>query len=132
MPVFDDVLVTGSQTIQNDLQVNGNQTIQNSLLINGNQTIMNSIHVNGSHSVSNHLGVGGEVTAGGSVKANFRLGVNQQAFSPVAAPILGQVRYFTPSVANQPGLVLKGTDGLDYVLFVDTTGGTINLGIQRL
>ncbi|WP_156417478.1 hypothetical protein [Paenibacillus etheri] len=60
-----------------------------------------------------------------------RLIAVNQALSPVAAPTsLQQVRYFAVGVAGQTGLVLKGTDGNDYVLFIDLTG-TPNIGIQR-
>lgn len=132
LPTFDNVLVTGSQTIQNDLHVNGNQTIDSSLHINGNQTIVGSLNVNGSESIVGHLGVTGEISGSGTIRAATRLIATNQAVLPPGAPTsLQQVRYFSVGAAGQNGLVLKGTDGNDYILFIDLTGGTPNIGIQR-
>ncbi|MEK4294323.1 hypothetical protein MHI27_20885 [Paenibacillus sp. FSL H8-0261] len=132
LPTFDNILVTGSQTIQNDLHVNGNETIDSNLHLNGSQTIMGSLNVNGSESILGHLGVTGEISGAGTIKTATRLIAVNQALSPVSAPTsLQQVRYFAVGVSSQTGLVLKGTDGNDYVLFIDLTGGTPNIGIQR-
>jgi hypothetical protein len=132
LPTFDNVLVTGSQTIQNDLHVNGNETIDLDLQINGSQSVMGSLQVNGSQSLLGHLGVTGEISGAGTIKTATRLIAVNQALTPVTAPTsLQEVRYFAMGVASQTGLVLKGTDGNDYVLFIDLTGGTPNIGIQR-
>lgn len=120
MPTFDNVLVTGNQTIQNDLQ------------INGSQTIMGSLNVNGSESILGHLGVTGEISGAGTIRAATQLIATNQATLPPGAPTsLQQVRYFSVGAVGQTGLVLKGTDGNDYILFIDLTGGTPNIGIQR-
>ncbi len=145
MPTFDNVLVTGSQTIGQDLQVNGNetigqnlqvngnQTVAQSLNVNGNETIAGSLQVNGSQTIANNLGVGGTVSATGSVQAAFRLVSAGGASVPVTAANFQLVRsYPAPGVVNQPGVVLKGTDGNNYVLFVDVSGGTPTLGIQPI
>jgi hypothetical protein len=132
LPTFDNVLVTGSQTIQNDLLVNGNETIDLDLQLNGSQSIMGSLQVNGSQSLLGHLGVTGEISGAGTIKTATRLIAVNQALTPVTDPTsLQEIRYFAMGVAGQTGLVLKGTDGNDYVLFIDLTGGTPNIGIQR-
>lgn len=86
MPTFDNVLVTGSQTIQNDLHVNGNETIDSNLHLNGSQTIMGSLNVNGSESILGHLGVTGEISGAGTIKTATRLIAVNQELTPVAAP----------------------------------------------
>lgn len=126
MPTFDNVLVTGNQTIQQHLQVNGNTTLQGSVQVNTNQTVANHLSVGGSASVGENLNVTGVAIAGEQVK------VTNQAVLPAGVPTVQAVRYFATGVANQPGLVLKGTDGFDYVLFIDNTGGNANIAIQRL
>lgn len=155
MPTFDNVLVTGNQTINQNLQVNGNQTVGGMLQVNANQTVVGSLQVNtnqtvsgdmqvvGSQSVAQNLAVGGlllantdalalgSVDAGSQVNAVFRLASASQATTPPGGFSVQQVRYYPAVMAGQPGLVLKGTDGLDYVLFVDVSSGTPSLGIMR-
>lgn len=83
LPTFDSVLVTGSQTIQNDLHVNGNETIDSNLHLNGSQTIMGSLNVNGSESILGHLGVTGEISGAGTIRAATRLIATNQATLPL-------------------------------------------------
>ncbi|MRN53222.1 hypothetical protein GJB61_09480 [Paenibacillus sp. LC-T2] len=118
MPTFDNVLVTGNQTIQGDLHVNGNETIDLSLQVNGSQ------------SIAGHLGVTGEIDGAGTIKVGTRLISLTQATVPASIPSTQQVRFFPVGISNQPGLILKGTDGNDYVLFIDLTGGTPHIGIH--
>lgn len=119
MPTFDNVLVTGNQTIQQDLQVNRNMTILGDFQINGNQTIVNS------------LALGANVSASGSVLAGFRLVSGNQPVTPAGARSLQEVRFYAGGTGGtQPGLMLRGTDGLDYVLFIDVSSGSPALGIQ--
>ncbi|MFD7522931.1 hypothetical protein [Paenibacillus chitinolyticus] len=131
LPTFDNVQVTGSQTIGQDLQVNGNETVGSHLNVGGNQTIAGSLQVNGSETVFNHLAAGGTITAGGSIRAAAQVGAVNQPTLPVSIPSVQQVRYYNPGVLNQPGLLLTGTDGLAYVLFVDVSSGTPSLAIQK-
>lgn len=138
MPTFDNVLVTGNQTIQQDLQVNGNQTVGQHLQVNGNTTIQGSLQVNTNETVLNDLAVAGSASVGenlnvtGVAIAGQQLKAMNQATLPPVAPTVQSVRYFATGIVNQPGLVLKGTDGFDYVIFIDNTGGNANIGIQRL
>lgn len=119
LPTFDNVLVTGNQTVQQDLQVNGNMTIQGDFQINGNQTIANS------------LALGSDVNAAGSVLAAFRVVSGNQPVQPAGARSLQEVRFYGGGGGSiQPGLVLRGTDGLNYVLFIDVSSGSPSLGIQ--
>lgn len=131
MPTFDSIMFTGSQTIGQDLQVNGSQTIAQHLNVNSNQTISGSLQVNSSETILNHLNVGGTVSAGDSVRAAFQLAATNTPTLPAGAMSVQQVRYYNPGVLNQPGLVLTGTDGLTYILFVDVSSGTPSLAIQR-
>ncbi|MEK3775575.1 hypothetical protein MKX40_13810 [Paenibacillus sp. FSL R5-0517] len=132
LPTFDSILVTGNQTINQDLQVNGNETIGVDLQVNGSQTVAGSLQINASSSIVNNLGVGGVIEAGDSVKATTQLMALNQPVLPVALPIVQQLRYYNPGVAGQPGLVLTGTAGNQYILFVDESSGTPNLAIQPL
>jgi predicted acyltransferase (DUF342 family) len=132
LPTFDSILVTGNQTINQDLQVNGNETVGLDLQVNGDQTVAGSLQINDSSSITNHLGVGGVIEAGDSVKATTQLMAMNQPTHPVALPLLQQLLYYNPGVLNQPGLVLTGTSGNKYVLFIDESGGTPNLAIQRV
>ncbi|MDR9745602.1 hypothetical protein P4H27_03165 [Paenibacillus taichungensis] len=132
MPTFDSILVTGNQTINQDLQVNGNETIGMDLQVNGDQTVAGSLQINDSSSITNHLGVGGVIEAGDSVKATTQLMAMNQPTLPAALPLVKQLLYYNPGVLNQPGLVLTGTSGNKYVLFIDESGGTPNLAIQRV
>lgn len=119
MPTFDSVLVTGNQTVQQDLQVNGNMTIQGDFQINGNQTVVNS------------LALGADVNALGNVLAGFRLVSGNQPVLPAGARSLQEVRFYAGGGGGtQPGLMLRGTDGLNYVLFIDVSSGSPSLGIQ--
>ncbi|WP_410768568.1 hypothetical protein [Fontibacillus sp. BL9] len=136
LPTFDNVLVTGNQTIQQNLQVDQNATIQN-LNVTGSETISGHLQVNGSASVLNHLNVGGTVTVGGNVFTSGTAGAAQRVSSsnlpavPPGVPNLQTVRFYPTGAVNQPGLQLKGTDGLDYVLFIVIAGGLPHIGIQR-
>lgn len=132
MPTFDSILVTGNQTINQNLQVNGNETIGVDLQVNGSQTIAGNLQINASSSIVNHLGVGGVIQAGDSVKAATQLMALNRPVLPLSLPVAQQIRYYNPGVAGQPGLVLTGTAGNQYVLFVDESSGTPNLAIQRL
>ncbi|MFB9326530.1 autotransporter outer membrane beta-barrel domain-containing protein [Paenibacillus aurantiacus] len=135
--VFDDVFVMNSLTVQNavhvvgnatvnnNMQINADLTVQSDIQVNGSQTIQGSLQVNGSQSVAGNLG------AGDTLSTVNRVVASAQALVPSGAATLQQVRYYATNVANMPGLVLKGTDGFNYVLFIDTTGGTVNIGIQR-
>mgnify|MGYP001431437972 CR=1 FL=1 len=142
MPTFDNVQVTGNQTIDGDLQVNrnltifgdfqvnGNETIFGDFQVNNNETIFGDFQVNGDESLVGHLGVNGEITGGGTIKVGTRLISLAQATVPAIAPSIQTVRFFSVGISNQPGLILKGTDGNDYVLFIDLTGGTPHIGIH--
>ncbi|WP_239004848.1 hypothetical protein [Paenibacillus tepidiphilus] len=129
LPTFDSVLVTGSQTIQQDLQVNGNTTVGTHLNVTGSETIAGDLQVNGNQTVANHLGTGGDLDAEGSVWANFRVGANNLPALPAGGFSIQQVRFYAGGSPSQPGLLLKGTDGLNYVLFVDVSFGTPSLAI---
>lgn len=130
VPTFDNVLVTGNQTIQQDLHVNGNETVQVNLNVNGNQTIQGHLQVNGNQSIVNSLATGADVDAGGSLWSNYRVGVSNQPVLPAGGASLQQIRFYATGSASQAGLMLKGTDGLDYVLFIDVSSGTPSLAIQ--
>ncbi|MFS0869300.1 hypothetical protein [Paenibacillus xylanilyticus] len=132
MPTFDSILVTGNQTINQDLHVNGNETVGLDLHVNGNQTIAGHLQINGSSSLTSNLGVGGVIDAGDSVKAATQLMALNQPTLPAALPVVQQLLYYNPGVLNQPGLVLTGTSGNQYVLFIDDSGGTPNLAIQMI
>lgn len=149
MPTFDEVLVTGnltvqqnfrvngSETIEQNLQVNGNQTVQQDLQVNNDQTVLGDFQVNGSQSVGGNLGVGESMSVGdnlsadGSVFAGERLAAITQAAVPPGAFAVSGVRYYANGTPGQPGLLLRGTDGLDYVLFVVVSGGVPALALQR-
>ena len=88
LPTFNSILVTGSQTINQDLQVNGNETIGVDLQVNGSQTIANSLQINDSASITNNLGVGGVIEAGDSVKAATQLMALNQPTLPAVLPAL--------------------------------------------
>lgn len=130
MPEFDEVLVTGNQTIEQDLQVDGNETVGEDLNVDGNETVGGSLQVDDSESVAHNLGVGGTIDASGSVQAAFRVVVTEQPSLPAGEPTVSQVNAYSGGVVNQPGILLQGTDGKPYVLFVDLSTGTPSLGIQ--
>lgn len=144
MPTFDSILVTGNGLVQQDFQVNGNttilqdfqvnqdQTVAGNLQVNNNETVAGHLQVNGSTSIINHLGVNGEANVGGSLTAGQRLNVINQPTVPIGVPQNPAIRFYSSGNATQPGLLLKGTDGLNYVLFVDVSGGTPTLAIQRV
>lgn len=132
MPTFSSILVTGNQTINQDLQVDGNETVGLDLQVNGDQTIAGSLQINDSSSITNNLGVGGVIEAGDSVKATTQLMALNQPTLPTALPLIQQLLYYNPGALNQPGLVLTGTSGNQYVLFIDESSGTPNLAIQRV
>lgn len=135
--VFDDVFVINSHTVQNvlhivgnatvnnNLQVNADLTVQSDIQVNGNQTVQGSFQVNGSQSVAGNLG------AGDTLSTVNRIVASAQALPPAGTSTAQSVRYYATSVPGMPGLVLKGNDGFNYVLFIDTTGGSASIGIQR-
>jgi len=155
MPTFDNVLVTGNQTINQQLQVDGNETVGGMLQVNSNQTVMGSMQVNTDHTVLGDMQVVGDqtvagnsavggihlvngdtlvlgsVNAGSTINAVYRLSSVSQATTPGGGFSAQQVRFYPAILAGQPGLVLKGTDGNNYVLFVDVSGGVPNLGIMK-
>lgn len=131
MPTFDNVLVTGNQTINQDLQVNGSETIGQHLNVNGSETIGQHLQVNNSQLIGGNLTVNGVISAGGSITSAFRAGVINQPMLPVGAVTTQQVKFYNPGVVNQAGLQLTGTDGLTYILFVDASGATPTLAIQK-
>ena len=155
MPTFDNVLVTGNQTINQNLQVDGNETVGGMLHVNSNQTVMGSMQVNtdqtvlgnmqviGDQSVAGNTATGGihlvnedalvlgSVNAGSTLNAVYRVTSVSQATTPPGGFSAQQLRFYPAVLAGQPGLVLKGTDGNNYVLFVDVSGGVPNLGIMR-
>jgi len=132
MPTFDSVQVTGNATVQGDMQVNGNESIGMNLQVAGSETILGHLQVNNSLAVMSNLAVGNTISSGSSMTALFRLISTAAASLPVGTPSLQQLRYYASGSSFQPGLVLKGTDGNDYVLFVDASSGTPHLGIQRM
>ncbi|MEF2967310.1 hypothetical protein V3851_15840 [Paenibacillus sp. M1] len=135
LPTFDSVLVTGSQTIQQDLQVNGNETVTN-LSVLGNATVAGSVNVNGSQTVLTHMNIGGTATVGenmfvgGTAGAAQRLAHSNTPTTPASSPLLQTLRFYPTGVAGQPGIQMRGTDGQDYVLFVVVVNGVPQLGIQ--
>ncbi|MED5018726.1 hypothetical protein P9847_15565 [Paenibacillus chibensis] len=143
MPTFDSVLVTGNQTINQDLQVNGNETVGGSMQVNNNQTVAGSLQVVGDQSVAGNFAVGGlilantdalvfgSVDAGSTINAVYRLSAISRSTTPPGSFSAQQVRYYPAVMSGQPGLVLNGTDGNNYVLFVDVSSGTPNLGIMK-
>ncbi|CDN43542.1 MULTISPECIES: hypothetical protein [Paenibacillus] len=132
MPTFDSVQVTGSCTVQGALLVGGNQTVQNDLQVDGNQTIAQGLQVNGSQTILNHLDVEGSAAIGGTVSVFSRLIIDALPSAPGIASSPTAVNYYSSGSAAQPGLVLPGSDGSVYVLFVDVSGAVPALGIQRL
>ncbi|CAH1220721.1 MULTISPECIES: hypothetical protein [Paenibacillus] len=144
MPTFDNVNVTGNATIQQDFQVNGNatfgqniqvnsnQTVQGSLQVNSNETIAGSLQVNGSATVNSNFGVNGQASVGGSLTAGQRLNVTALPTAPGVASTAANVLLYPSGNPNQPGLLLKGTDGSNYVLFIDASSGTLAIGIQKV
>lgn len=131
MPVFDNVQMNNA-TVLNDMQVNHNQTVMNDLQINGNLTVAGNFQVNGNQTVANSMAAGADVDAAGSVLAAQRLAVDNQPSVPAGSVSVQDIVFYVSGVMNQPGLVLKGTNGVDYVLFIDASGGTPNLAIQPL
>ncbi|MBP2002012.1 hypothetical protein J2Z69_003068 [Paenibacillus shirakamiensis] len=130
MPTFDSIQVTGNATVNQALNVLGNETISQNLNVMGSETVAQNLQVNGSESVAGTLNVTGMAT-GGSVSATYQLSAASQPTLPSGTLTLQQVRYYNPGAVNQPGLVLTGTDGVRYVIFVDVSSGTPSLAIQR-
>lgn len=124
LPTFDNVLVTGNQTIQQNLQVNLDATVQD-LNVTGSETILGHLQVSGTASI------GGNVFVGGTAGAAQRISSSNQPTVPGGGSSTQSVLFYPTGAANQPGVQLKGTDGLDYVLFVVVIGGVPSLGIQR-
>lgn len=137
MPTFDSIQVTGNATIGQDLQVNGNETIMQNFNVVGNQTITGSSQINGNQTIAGSQQVNGSQTvsvnigAGSTVSAAFRVVAQAQPTVPMGSPTLQQVHLYAGVMASQPGLVLKGTDGNNYVLFVDVSSGTPTLALMR-
>lgn len=142
MPTFDSISVTGDAAINGHLQVLGgttlqdlntqNQTIQQSLNVNGSQTIAGHLQVNGSATVLQHLGAGQSLSANENVVAGSKLmSLGVPAVPPVSAAPSG-VNFYDATNSGQPGLVLKGTDGNNYILFIDVSSGTPTIGIHRV
>ncbi|MBB6634317.1 hypothetical protein H7B67_09360 [Cohnella thailandensis] len=128
--VASDIQLNGNQTIFGDLQVNGSETIFGSLQVNGSQTIFLNFQVNGNQTVVGSLQVNQSINTLGSIQAAVRMLIANLPTLPASVPATQQVRYYNPGFPNQPGLVLKGTNGSNYVLFVDASGGTPHLAIQ--
>ncbi|OZB98299.1 hypothetical protein [Paenibacillus sp. XY044] len=124
MPTFDSIQVTGNATIGQDLQVNGNETVMQNFNVLGNQTITGSSLINGSQTVSVNIG------AGSTVSAAFRMVAQAQPTVPMGGSTPQLVHFYAAVMPSQPGLVLKGTDGNNYVLFVDVSGGTPTLALM--
>ncbi|WP_433615360.1 hypothetical protein [Paenibacillus cellulositrophicus] len=137
MPTFDNMQVTGNATIEQDMQVNGNATIGTDMQVNGNETVMQNFNVMGNETIAGSLQVNGSQTvsvnigAGSTVSAAFRVVAQAQPTVPMGSPTLQQVHLYAGVMASQPGLVLKGTDGNNYVLFVDVSSGTPTLALMR-
>lgn len=142
MATFDNISVTGDVAINRHLQVLGgttlqdvnsqNQTIQQSLNVNGSQTIAGHLQVNGSATIVQHLGAGQSLSANENVVAGSKLmSLGVPAVPPVSAAPSG-VNFYNATNSGQPGLVLKGTDGNNYVLFIDVSSGTPTIGIHRV
>ncbi|WP_211747057.1 hypothetical protein [Paenibacillus sp. Marseille-Q4541] len=51
---------------------------------------------------------------------------------PPVSAVLNVVKFYNSTNSGQPGVVLKGTDGNDYVLFIDVSSGTPTIGIQLM
>lgn len=75
LPTFDNVLVTGNQTIQQNLQVNLDATVQD-LNVTGSETILGHLQVSGTASV------GGNVFVGGTAGAAQRISSSNQPTVP--------------------------------------------------
>ncbi|MBY9081756.1 hypothetical protein KIH86_05180 [Paenibacillus sp. HN-1] len=137
MPTFDSLRVTGSAQVDQDLHVEGNETVQNHFQVNGNATVSGDMNVNGSGSVSGSLHVYGSQTvavnlgAGTNMSAGFRIVSLGQAAVPSVSPSAQSVKFYNETASSQPGIILKGTDGVNYVLFIDVTAGIPTLGIQK-
>lgn len=133
MPTFDSVQVTGSTTLQGPVQVQSNCTFQSDLQINGNETVAGNFQVNANESVLGYLAVGASASFGDSIVAANRINLTSLPIqNPLGLSILQGVRYYATGSETQPGLVLPGTDGFRYVLYIDTQGTTPTLAIQRL
>ncbi|MEK5058214.1 MULTISPECIES: hypothetical protein [unclassified Paenibacillus] len=130
MPTFDQVLVTGNQTILGQLQVVGNSTIGN-LDIAGSMSIWGGgMFVDDNATIQGNLGAGLNLSAGQNVVAGSRLmSVGTPTVPPVAASTVS-TRFYPATLPTQPGLMLKGTDGLNYMIIVDTSSGLPTLAIH--
>ena len=137
MPTFDSMQVTGNASIEQDMQVNGNATIGTNMQVNGNETVMQNFNVMGNETIAGSLQVNGSQTvsgnigAGSTVSALFRMVTQSQSTVPAGGFTSQQVRFYPAILPGQPGLVLKGTDGNNYVLFVDVSSGTPTLALMR-
>ncbi|KAF9118824.1 hypothetical protein BGX30_004270 [Mortierella sp. GBA39] len=123
--IEQDMQVNGNATIGTDMQVNGNETVMQNFNVMGNETIAGSLQVNGSQTVSGNIG------AGSTVSALFRMVTQSQSTVPAGGFTSQQVRFYPAILPGQPGLVLKGTDGNNYVMFVDVSSGTPTLALMR-
>ena len=112
-----------------DLIVSGNVQATGSVIASQNLQAGNDAFV------SNNIGVAKDVNAGGSVIASKNLQAGHDLYASVDAvagrnvtstgqptnlggTVVGKLFLDPGSVAHQPGLKLRGTDGLDYVLYV--------------
>ncbi|MCM3127739.1 hypothetical protein ACFQ3J_13960 [Paenibacillus provencensis] len=130
MPTFDQVLVTGNQTILGQLQVNGNSTIGN-LDIAGSMSVWGGgIFVDDSATIQGNLGAGLNISAGQNVVAGSRLMSMGTPIVPPVTPTTVSHRFYPATLPTQPGLMLKGTDGLNYMIIVDTSSGLPTLAIH--
>lgn len=130
MPTFDEVLVTGNQTIQGQLHVNGNTTIGN-LDIAGSMSIWGGgLYVDDNATFQGNLGAGLTLSAGQNVVAGSRLMSVGVPVVPPAAPTAVTTRYYPATITSQPGLMLRGTDGNNYMIIVDVSTGVPTLAIH--
>lgn len=132
MVINDDLFVAQGATINGDVQSSGNHTILQNFQVNGNQTVGGDFQVTGNETITQNLEVAGSASIGSTLRAINRVVVSSTPTVPPVAPVLQQVRTYTSGNAAQPGLMLTGTDGNSYMLFVDLSGGTPTLGLQRL
>lgn len=130
MPTFDQVLVTGNQTVLGQLQVVGNSTIGN-LDIAGSMSIWGGgLFVDDNATVQGNLGAGLNLSAGQNVVAGSRLMSVGTPIVPPVTPTNVTHRFYPATLPTQPGLMLKGTDGLNYMIIVDTSSGLPTLAIH--
>ncbi|WP_405452474.1 hypothetical protein [Paenibacillus sp. HJGM_3] len=146
-----NTLVNGNSTFQGNTLVSGNSTFQGDTLINGNSTFQGDTQTNGNTTTQGHAQVlktirvgenlivngNGAFSGGISTTSDFNAGNRLMATKqPATNPndfIVQEVRFYEIPIPGQPGLVLKGTDGQNYLIFIDNSGGVgnPNIGIQK-